>query len=185
MRRVYLVSLTLATALWMAWHASPCVLGVVMGKSMEPTLQSGQVIAIDRHYYRTHRPRPGEIVVFRYNGETYVKRVYAVEGQTIHLLAEGRGGAPTLVQPIRPGHEGYVAAAAARSASLAVRKVKVPEGCFYALGDCLSNSIDSRELGPIDARSIIGRVRVLGQERPAPDFELQLFHAAARRQARL
>jgi signal peptidase I len=176
-RRIYLVCLTLAASLLLAWQASPCVLGVV--------LHSGQWIAIDRHYYRQHCPRPGEIVVFRHDGETYIKRVYACEGETIFLLAEGDRGARTLVQPIRRGFEARVRAAAARTASLTVRRVTVPTGSFYALGDALNNSIDSRDLGPIDMQEIIGRAYVLGGTPPVPDLELQLYHGSGRTAAQM
>lgn len=175
MRRFYLISLTLIAGLLLIWRSSPCVLGVVMGNSMAPTLQSGQFVTIDRHHYRTHPPRPGDVVVFRHQGVTYIKRVYAVEGETIHLLAEGRRGERTLVQPIRRGHETQVFAATARSTALTVRRIRVPQGSFYALGDALNNSIDSRDLGPIDTSTIIGRV-LLPPGRRAPDVELQLYH---------
>jgi signal peptidase I len=178
-KRFYLMSLTLIAGLLMAWYASPCVLGVVMGNSMTPTLQSGQFVAIDRHYYRDHRPRAGEIVVFRHQGITYIKRVYAAEGETIYLLAEGPVGERTLVQPIRRGHEQSVGRAAARTASLTVRRIRVPAGSFYALGDALNNSIDSRELGPIDTGAIIGRV-AYPSHLPAPDLELELHRRGAR-----
>lgn len=173
MNRFYLISALLVTGLLLVWRASPCVLGMVMGNSMVPTLQSGQWITIDRHYYRDHRPRAGEVVVFRHGGTTYIKRVYAGEGETIYLLAEGGRGERTFVQPIRRGHEKGVGAAMARSASLAVRRLTVPEGSFFALGDAINNSIDSRELGPIDSTSIIGRV-TYPSRLPSPDIELQL-----------
>jgi signal peptidase I len=176
-RPFYLISLTLIAGLLLAWYASPCVLGVVMGNSMTPTLHSGQFVAIDRHYYRTHRPRAGDVVVFRHLGTTYIKRVYAAEGETIHLLAEGYRGDRTLVQPIRRGHEATIRAAAARSACLTVRRIRVPHGTFYALGDALNNSIDSRDFGPIETSAILGRV-AYPASMPAPDVELQLYQRA-------
>ena len=93
-RRVLLHVVVLAMLLGVWWF-SPWGVGVVLGESMAPTLRSGEWIAIDRHYYRHHRPRPGEIVVFRHQDATYVKRVFAVEGETLCLVAEGaRGRAP-------------------------------------------------------------------------------------------
>jgi signal peptidase I len=162
----------------LAWKASPCVLGVVMGNSMAPTLHSGQWVAIDRHYYRDHRPAAGDVVVFRHQGCTYIKRVYAGEGETIYLLAEGQRGARTFVQPIRRGHEKRIYEATSRSACLTVRRLTIPQGSFYALGDALNNSIDSRDLGPIDAGTIIGRVSYPSRLR-GPDVELELRRTGA------
>jgi len=178
-KRFYLITLTLIAGLLMAWYASPCVLGVVLGNSMTPTLHNGQIVAIDRHYYRDHRPRAGDIVVFRHQGTTYIKRVYAGEGETIYLLAEGPLGERTLVQPIRRGHEVSVRQAAARTRCLSVRRIRVPAGSFYALGDALNNSIDSRDLGPIDTSTIIGRV-AYPSRLPAPDLELELHRKGER-----
>jgi signal peptidase I len=174
MKRYYLISGSILSALLGIWGLSPCRVGVVMGHSMDPTLRSGQLIAIERNYYRTHRPRAGEIVVFRHGDTTYVKRVYAAEGETIFLLADGQAGARTLIQPVRRAHVERVRAAMRRSSQLTVRRLRVPLGTFFALGDSLSNSVDSRDLGPIAVEELIGRVRPLLGTPPAPDPEMAM-----------
>jgi signal peptidase I len=158
------------------WGLSPYQVGVVEGHSMDPTLRSGQWVAIDRGYYRTHQPQPGEIVVFRHAGITYVKRVYAVEGQTIFLLADaaGRPGARTFIEPVRPAQVERVRAAVRRRSTFCVRPLRIPPGSFFALGDALSNSIDSRDLGPIAEDELIGRVETLWGTPPAPELEIAL-----------
>jgi signal peptidase I len=149
---------------------------------MCPTLHSGQLIAIERSYYRTHRPQPGEIVVFRHAGITYVKRVYAVEGETIFLLAdaEGRAGARTFIQPVRPAQVERVRAAMHRRSAFCVRPLRIPPGSFFALGDSLGNSIDSRDLGPIADEELIGRVQTLFGTPPAPELEVAVPHVRRR-----
>jgi signal peptidase I len=152
------------------WELSPCRVGIVEGRSMVPTLRSGQWIAIERSYYRTHRPQPGEIVVFQHAGITYVKRVYGVGGETIFLLADeaGRAGARTFIRPVRPAEVERVRAAVHRRSTFCVRALRIPPGSFFALGDSLSNSIDSRDLGPIAEEELIGRVQTLVGTPPAP-----------------
>jgi signal peptidase I len=158
MKRRVLAQVGVLASLLGVWWFSPWGVGVVLGESMTPTLHSGEWLAIDRYYYRNHRPRPGEIVVFRHQGATYVKRVYAGEGETICLVAEGTRGARSLVQPIPTEHEAWVRAAFRRTDRLIVLRLRVPEGSFFAMGDSLSNSIDSRDLGPIESRELLGRV---------------------------
>jgi signal peptidase I len=162
------------------WDLSPCRIGVVKGHSMFPTLHSGQLIAIERSYYRTHRPQPGEIVVFRHAGITYVKRVYAVEGETIFFLADGKPGARTFIQPVRPAQVERVRADMHRRSAFRVRRLRIPSGSFFALGDSLSHSIDSRDLGPIADEELIGRVQTLFGTPPAPELEVALPHVRRR-----
>lgn len=174
MKRYYLTSGSILSALVAIWGLSPCRVGVVMGHSMDPTLRSGQLIAIERNYYRTHRPQAGEIVVFRHEDTTYVKRVYAAEGDTIFLLADGQAGARTLIQPVRRAQVERVRAAMRRSSQLTVRRLRLPSGTFFALGDSLNNSIDSRDLGPIANEELVGRVQPLFGAPPAPEPEVFL-----------
>jgi signal peptidase I len=156
------------------WGLSPCRVGVVVGHSMAPTLGSGQLIAIERDYYRAHGPQPGEIVVFRHAGTTYVKRVYAVEGETVFFLTDGKAGARTLLQPVCRAQVERVRAAVGRQSILSVRRLRIPPGSFFALGDSLNNSIDSRDLGPIANEELIGRVQPLFGAPPAPEPEISL-----------
>jgi signal peptidase I len=183
MKRRHLVRVSVLGALLGVWSFSPWRVGVVLGHSMDPTLHSGQLIAIERDYYRHHRPRPGEIVVFRHDGMTYVKRVYAAEGQTFCLIAEGERGARTLIRPIFPGEEASVRTAMRRATMLAVRRLRVPEGSFFALGDALSCSIDSRELGLIESGELIGRVRPLFGTAAAtgPDYSFHVVRPSISR----
>lgn len=112
-------------------------------------------VAIDR------MPEPGEIVTFvnpRDDSETLIKRVIAVEGQTIDL----RDGAVyvdgvqldepyTNHQSTKPMRcDGKV------QTSDIVYPFTIPDGCFWAMGDNRGNSADSRVFGPVDASSVTG-----------------------------
>ncbi|MCC2667568.1 MAG: signal peptidase, partial [Armatimonadetes bacterium] len=118
---------------------------VVVGQSMAPTLESGRVIWLDRTYYRTHRPKVGEVIVFKDEaGETYVKRVYRGPGETVHYLASGS-------QFLMPVRDPFASALRVRyehgRTSLRVKSMKVPEDSVFVLGDNYVVSIDSRQLG--------------------------------------
>src|SRR4051812_4323117 len=61
-------------------------IGVVCGDSMSPTLQNGTLYALDTAYYRSHTPQRGEVVVFKRNGVTCIKRVAAAGGDTVFVV---------------------------------------------------------------------------------------------------
>ena len=51
--------------------------------AMEQTVLKGDRIVVDRRYYQDHKPRIGEVVVFHHDGLWVIKRVMAVERDTI------------------------------------------------------------------------------------------------------
>lgn len=130
---------------------------VVVGNSMAPTLDSGKVIWVDRTYYKTHKPQRGEVIIFKLDGDTFVKRVYRAPGETVHFATAGSDW----VGPIR---ETKVEAARARYQNprsvLRVKSLTVPEDSVFVLGDNYTCSIDSRQLGPIPMSAIIGRAHL-------------------------
>jgi signal peptidase I len=130
---------------------------VVVGESMSPTLRSGRVIWIDRTYYRNHTPERGEVVVFKYGEETYVKRVYRGPGELLCYVAY----ADECILPIRESRADDARLRYANLGnSLRIVEERVPEGSVWVLGDNFLHSEDSRELGAIPISSIIGRAHL-------------------------
>jgi signal peptidase I len=161
MKRTTALLLTLLGVVSAIWWASPYQLGVVVGSSMTPTFRSGQWILIDRGAFRDHRPEPGEIVAFHYGRDLYVKRVLAVERDTIWMLADKAGGAEDLIMPLTNREREHLRPALHRATWMKFVPLQVPIGSFYAIGDNLGGSIDSRELGAIPYTAVLGRVRPL------------------------
>lgn len=129
---------------------------LVLGASMEPTLHSGQLMWVDRTCYRHRSPAPGEVVVFRHDGETYVKRVFRGPGDCVHFVSGPSGWAqgplrqsdtPQLRQVLRGLND----------TGVKVKTLRVPEGYVFVIGDNRLNSIDSRNFGPIPLEAIVGR----------------------------
>ena len=133
-----------------------CRTGVVEGGSMLPTMHGGDRYIISDLFYT---PEAGDIVVFRPEiegeDELWIKRVIAVEGQTVYidpdtyrvyvnnqLLDEpylnGMGTIPHTTQ----------------------NPITVPKGCVYVMGDNRAISHDSRyeDLGCVEVRQLAGRV---------------------------
>ena len=126
----------------------------IEGSSMSPTLEQGDRIVVSDLFYT---PEQGDIVIISDDnilGKQLVKRVIAVEGQTVEVTEDGDvlvDGAvlnePYLAEPTQsPGDMTY--------------PVTVPEGQVFVMDDNRAQSLDSRDtvIGLIDNSDIEGRV---------------------------
>jgi signal peptidase I len=60
-------------------------LGIVIGRSMLPTLAGGDLLIIDEQAYRGTRPQRGDIVVAHYVKNFVIKRIVAFGGETVEV----------------------------------------------------------------------------------------------------
>jgi signal peptidase I len=127
-----------------------------MGSSMKPTLAPGQLALLDREYYRTRSIQRGDVVVFRWQGCSYVKRVHALPGERVTLMCAGDASWPIGAESVP-----RIQQLADRYHYLTLRTVDVPADAFFCMGDNVNCSIDSRQLGPIPISAIMGRVSSL------------------------
>lgn len=121
----------------------------VDGRSMEPTLESGDVVFFTRFNRAYQR---GDVVLARMpSGEFYVKRVVALSGDTVELKDcefYVNGQAVELVgQGMCLAQEGIV-----------TYPYTVEEGKYFLLGDNLEHSVDSRSFGALPKSSIRGKL---------------------------
>lgn len=131
---------------------------VVPSGSMQPTLQSGDRIAVDKLATTIHR---GDIVVFhRAPGDpstqypVLVKRVVGLPGETIswtgdRVMIDGK----PIHQPWLPKLTG-----ACTQGPTTLQTVRIPAGRYFVMGDCRGLSYDSRAWGTVPAGDIIGKV---------------------------
>ena len=127
----------------------------VDGESMLPTLEDKDRVIISNLFYT---PKQGDIVVLRKEAFLYepiVKRVIAVEGQTVEIDFD-RGEVFVDGEEL---DEPYILEPTYRSLDFS-GSVTVPEGCVFVMGDNRNGSTDSRYsvLGCVDTRLIQGRV---------------------------
>ena len=131
---------------------------VVMGHSMMPAMQPGSLHVIDTRYYHSHPVQRGDVIVFRYQGATCTKRVYALPGDPLLLIQDEDGGPDDVVDKRqeagirRLAREGHFA-------GRSLRELIVPPGYCFVLGDNEAVSWDSREFGCLPFRAILGRMQ--------------------------
>jgi signal peptidase I len=132
--------------------------------SMEPTLDVGDRVLVNKLSYKFHDVNRGDVVVFErppgastgQNGEIkdLIKRVIAVGGDTIEakegeVFVNGERVDENYLEPGTP------------TDNLPLKTI--PDGHVFVMGDNRTNSEDSRIFGPIDEDAIVGRafIRVL------------------------
>lgn len=123
---------------------------VQMG-SMLPTLKENNLIIVNKLLYRLNKPNRGDIVVFVPPGGDkqvyYVKRIIGLPGDTIEVkegsvyINQEKLAEPYL-QIETPG----------KTTSQTLKQNE-----FFVMGDHRNNSLDSRDFGPIELKSISGR----------------------------
>lgn len=116
--------------------------------AMEPTLNIGDRVLVDKLSFHWTGLDHGDIVLMTVEGDTWIKRVIGLPGDVIAC----RGGAVH-----RNGariDEDYLRAGTVTECSA----VTVPPGEFYVLGDHREASNDSRRLGTFATSAVTGRV---------------------------
>ena len=126
----------------------------VVGMSMEPTLENGQQIFIDRFLYVLSSPKAGDVVAFLPNGNEnshyYVKRVVAGPGDKLRI-ADG-----TLYVN---GQESKWVTERILDAGIAENEIILGNKEYFCIGDNPNNSEDSRSanIGPVEEGDMIGK----------------------------
>lgn len=129
----------------------------VDGRSMLQTLYHNDRVIMSNLMYT---PGNGDIVVFQsasemFHGTPLVKRVIAIEGQTIDICddtggvyIDGRALSEPYIQSATTGRLDFDG------------PVTIPTGYVFVMGDNRLSSTDSREdvVGLVDTRQILGRV---------------------------
>lgn len=143
----------------------------VDGHSMLNTLQHGdRLLVVNSMLY--HDYKYGDIVILRKNGvfndDPIVKRVIAVEGQTVDIdFTEG------IVYVDGEALEEDYIREPTYTAEGTEFPLTVPEGSIFVMGDNRNGSSDSRDyrLGTVDTRYVIGKAAFLIF--PGPDYETE------------
>ena len=124
---------------------------VVNGCSMEPCLQDGQQLLINKAVYHFHEPERGDIIVFHppNNQESshFIKRIIALPGDTVEV----KGGA-VYVNGSKLD-ESYIK----ELPKYILPQRKIPENNYFVLGDNRNNSNDSHNGWTVPRQNITGK----------------------------
>jgi signal peptidase I len=151
----------------------------VDGLSMSPTLDTGQMLLVNRQvyfhtdlnrvvnilpfveregehiFYPFHPPQRGDIVVLHPpvdQGKPYIKRIIALPGERI-AIHDGQVfiNGEQLDEPYLNG------VTTSWSGTMGNQELTIPDGKVFVMGDNRGNSTDSRVFGPVDIDQLIGR----------------------------
>ena len=117
----------------------------VNGDSMNPTLEDRDIMILDEISYRFSEIKRFDIVVVRKNGEYLIKRVIGLPGDTIRYEDN------TLYINDKKVEEKF------EHEDTKDFETKVPNNRYFIMGDNRINSVDSRMIGPVTKREILGK----------------------------
>jgi signal peptidase I len=127
-------------------------ISIVRGHSMEPSLQDGDRLVVDRLAYAVAAVERFDVVVLRYPRDPqtdFVKRVVALPGERVAIIA---GCVHVNGVPLRECFTHVEDRAD-------MRELVVPQEHYFVLGDNRPVSCDSREFGLVEADMLRGKVR--------------------------
>lgn len=154
--------------LWIVEIIAVLVLGVVLavgfGKttvmqegSMDPTLNAGDTLLINRTAYRFSSPKRGDIIVFKLSDDqkasTHIKRIVGLPGETVQI----KEGQILIDGETYQEKQGFPMI---QNAGMADQKITLKKDEYFVLGDNRNNSEDSRfaDMGNIKEKNIIGKL---------------------------
>lgn len=144
--------LSLVITKYVAYHTS------VEGSSMEPMLENGDQLIVEKVSYYFQDPKRFDVIVFPYSqGVNYIKRIIGLPGETVQI----KKGVVYIDGYMLPDSYGKDREGIA-DAGLAKKKIHLEDDEYFVLGDNRNASIDSRkiEVGTIKRSKISGKAWV-------------------------
>lgn len=122
----------------------------VNGSSMYSTLKDGEIMILNKLDYKLHDIERFDIVVVKTDEKKIIKRVIGLPGETLKYEDN------TLYINDKKIDEPYLKDATEDFNITSLGYDKIPDDCYFVLGDNRDNSSDSRIIGPIKKSQITG-----------------------------
>lgn len=123
---------------------------IVIGPSMEPTLENGQRLLVNRVVYKLHEPERGDVIVFHppesVNAD-YIKRIIGIPGDRIEVK---KGAVYLNGTKLK---EEYVKD---KPSYISILR-ELSDGEYFVLGDNRNHSNDSHNDWTVPRQNIIGK----------------------------
>ncbi len=122
----------------------------VNGSSMYSTLKDGEIMILNKLDYKLHDIERFDIVVVKTDEKKIIKRVIGLPGETLKYEDN------TLYINEKKIDEPYLKDATEDFDITSLGYDKIPDDCYFVLGDNRDNSSDSRIIGPVKKSQITG-----------------------------
>lgn len=125
---------------------------VVEGSSMKPTLNNNNIVILNKIDYKLNDIKRFDVVVVKLGKERLIKRVIALPGEHV----EFKNGSLYI--------DGFIVAEEFNHKDTndfkleSIGYLKIPGDKYFVVGDNRMNSTDSRMIGLIDKKDILGSV---------------------------
>ena len=129
----------------------------VKGASMEPNFEDGDYLLVDELSYRFSEPVRGDVIIFRYPGDTsqfFIKRIIGLPGETIEIKKN------KVIIYNTESSEGFLLAESyldSKQETLGNMLIRLDDNEYFVLGDNRLASSDSRRWGPVNKTLITGK----------------------------
>lgn len=141
----------------------------VNGTSMINTLQHGDTMILNKISMKVKDINRFEIVVIKTNDSYIIKRVIGLPGEYIkYEVIENEDGSTSskLLVNGKKVDEDFLSDEAKKKTcktdnDICTKGVRIPNNYYYVMGDNRGNSIDSRIIGVIDKKDIMGTTKLI------------------------
>ena len=129
----------------------------VDGRSMNTTLENGEVMLLNKIVYKRHDIQRFDIVVIKEQNKLIIKRVIGLPGETVKYKEN------KLYINDKEVEDPYPSTQTEDFSIEDVGHVKVPGDTYFVMGDNRNDSLDSRypQVGVINKSQILGRAKIV------------------------
>lgn len=126
-------------------------IGQIVGPSMEPNYESGNIILVDKLRYRLVPIKRFDVITFRHQEKFYTKRVIGLPGEIVKYNDN------QLYINNKPVKEPFKREGQTQD----FITNQIPDDQYYVIGDHRTNSEDSRYFGAVDKTGITGKIEMI------------------------